>query len=149
LELSISETHAAVRRAIRSRLLLPDSRKPDSLADIAPATPAISDLLCYGVPYFFPAEPGRLTLGVPTAESAPPLSTRLTPPPEPPYVSPCPRGTTRGLMIEPLYSSAPDAALRDPALAEWLALTDALRMGRGRVAELARNEIVHRLRPRA
>jgi hypothetical protein len=37
----------------------------------------------------------------------------------------------------PLYSSVPEAALRDTKLHELLALTDALRVGRAREREIA------------
>jgi hypothetical protein len=144
--LSGSETHAAVRRALRSALLVPLTRHPESLSEIRPSTSEIAELLCYGVPYFLPGETGRIVLGIPTGESAPPLSTMLAATDAPPHVWLHPRGTIRGVAVEPIYHSAPDAALRDPALAEWLALTDALRLHTGRIAELARNEVRRRLR---
>ena len=144
--MSASETHAAVRRAVRSGLLIPSSYRPDSLFDTRPAIPALSELLHYGVRYFLPAETGPFALGIPTAASAPPLSSLLNPSDAPPHVWPHPRGSIRGLTVEPLYPSAPEAALRDPVLAEWLALTDALRLHTGRIAELAKNEVRSRLR---
>jgi hypothetical protein len=52
----------------------------------------------------------------------------------------------RGIALKPIYRSAPDAALRDPILAEWLALADALRAETGRIAGLARDEVRVRLR---
>jgi len=146
LAMSASETHAAVRRAIRSGLLIPSSTQPDALLKIRPSAPTLSELLCYGVRYFLPAETGRFAAGIPTAASAPPLSALLSPSDSPPHVWAHPRGGVRGLAVEPLYPSAPDAALRDPMLAEWLALTDAFRLHTGRVAELARNEVRRRLR---
>jgi hypothetical protein len=146
LSLSASEAHAAVRRATRSGLLLPSAARPENLPETRPCTPALAELLCYGIRYFIPAETGRLSLGIPTADSAPPLSTQLAATGAPPYVWPHPRGSVRGVALAPLYSSAPDAALRDPALAEWLALVDALRLATGRIAELARNEVRSRLR---
>ncbi len=146
LGLSASETHAAVRRATRSGLLIADAGRPESLPHTRPCTPALDELLCYALRYFFPAESGRLALGIPTAESAPPLSDQLAPTDASPRVWLHARGTVRGIALEPLYPSVPDAALRDPALGEWLALADALRAGSGRVAGLARDEIRARLR---
>jgi len=146
LGLSASEAHAGVRRATRSGLLLPDAARPDSLPHTRPCTPALEELLCYGLRYFLPAEDGRLALGIPTAESAAPLSSRLAVTENPSRVWPHPGGTVRGIALEALYPSAPDAALRDPALGEWLALADALRSGTGRVAGLARDEVRNRLR---
>lgn len=145
LSLSVSETHAAVKRAIRSGLLIPSHFRPENLAECRPSVPALGELLCYGIRYFFPAELGRVGMGIPTATSAQPLLRQLTPA-DVLHVSPHPRGSARGTTVDPLYSSAPEAAMRDPILAEWLALTDALRLHTGRIAELARNEIRNRLR---
>jgi hypothetical protein len=47
--------------------------------------------------------------------------------------------------LVPLYRSAPDAALRDPALYEWLALVDALRSGKARERRMAGEELARRL----
>ena len=146
LGLSASEAHAAVRRATHSGLLSSDPARLESLPHMRPRTPAIEELLCYGLRYFLPAEEGRLTLGIPTAESAPPLSQQLAPSEEPPHIWPHPRGTTRGVALKPIYPSAPEAALADPILAEWLALADALRARTGRIAGLAREEVRARLR---
>jgi len=46
-----------------------------------------------------------------------------------------PNGDTRGIALEPLYKTAPIAALRDPVLYEFLALVDAIRDGRARGAQ--------------
>jgi hypothetical protein len=146
LGVSASETHAAVHRAIRSGLLIPSPIRPETTLEIRPSVPALSELLCYGVRYFLHAETGRFAVGIPTGASAPPLCALLSASDTPPHIWVHPRGSVRGLAIEPLYPSAPDAALRDPVLAEWLALTDALRLHTGRVAELARNEVRRRFR---
>lgn len=143
LGLSASETHSAVKRAIRSGLL---PGQIENLATTRPFSPALAELLCHGLRYFFPAETGRMTTGLPTAESARPLSLQLSATDVPPFVWPHPSGSVRGVAFEPLYPSAPDAALRDPALGEWLALADALRSTKGRVAGLARDEVQKRLR---
>jgi hypothetical protein len=52
----------------------------------------------------------------------------------------------RGVGLEPLYKSAPLAALRDPVLYEFLAIADALRDGRARERNLAERDLVKRLR---
>jgi hypothetical protein len=51
----------------------------------------------------------------------------------------------RGVALTPLYSSAPAAAARSPALYESLALFDALRMGNARECALALNLFEARL----
>lgn len=146
LSLSASETHAAVRRAIYSGLLAVDPARSESLPRMRARTLAIEELLCYGLRYFLPAEEGQLALGIPTAGSAPPLSEQLARSEELPRIWPHPRGTTRGITLKPIYPSAPDAALSDRILAEWLALADALRSEKGRIGGLARDEVRRRLR---
>jgi hypothetical protein len=54
-------------------------------------------------------------------------------------------GTVRGGSVIPLYSSAPAAAARSPALYENLALFDALRMGNARERALAQDLFEARL----
>jgi len=65
---------------------------------------------------------------------------------EPPLVWPHPEGDVRGESLEPLYPSAIDAARRDRALYESLALVDALRVGRARERALAIDLLTKRLR---
>lgn len=146
LGLSVAETHAAVGRAVRSGLLIPPVGRVEKLGGIRPSTAALDEVLGHALRYFFPARTGGMAIGTPTAGSAPPLSTQLAPTDAPPHVWPYPHGHARGVALEPLYRSAPVAALRDPALGEWLALADAIRLGAGRLAELARIEVHHRLR---
>jgi hypothetical protein len=50
-------------------------------------------------------------------------------------------GTVRGLTLESLHKAAPEAARRDPALHELLALVDGFRDGRGRERRLAEREL--------
>ena len=59
---------------------------------------------------------------------------------------PFPDGHHRGVSLDPLYKTAPAAALRDPFLYELLALIDALREGRARERKLAEKELIARIR---
>ncbi len=52
----------------------------------------------------------------------------------------------RGHSIEPLHPKVPAAARRDPQLAQWLALLDAIRLGDSRVRKLAAQELRNGLR---
>ncbi len=54
-------------------------------------------------------------------------------------------GTVRGIALYPLYPSVPEAAGRNPALYELLALFDAVRDGRARERALAINQLEKRL----
>ena len=48
-----------------------------------------------------------------------------------------PAGQAKGPTLSPLYRTAPEAALADPALHRLLALLDALRTGRARERAMA------------
>jgi hypothetical protein len=111
-----------------------------------PNRAAAEEFLLHGFPYVFPAHEGGPARGIPTAWGAPPLSRQLARNQEPPPVWPDPHGRVRGHTLEPLHPKAPEAARRDPQLAEWLALLDALRLGDGRVRKLATHELRKGLR---
>jgi hypothetical protein len=142
LFMSASEVLAAMKRASFCHLL---GERP------APASGAgryrvlavnLREFLVSGIRYVFPAEAGKPVRGFCTAQDALPLRDRLTRSPNHlPMVWPHPDGDTRGLCVDPLYGSVPDAALRDEALRAWLTLADALRVGDARVRALAAEEI--------
>ena len=54
-------------------------------------------------------------------------------------------GSVRGLALYPLYPSVPEAAARNPALGEMLALFDAVRGGNARERTLALSLLDERL----
>ena len=67
------------------------------------------DFLQHGLRYVFPAEPGAIQRGMPTAHNAPPLNQHISA--EEPYVWPWAEGEARGQAIEPLhrlFGTAPD-----------------------------------------
>jgi hypothetical protein len=84
-------------------------------------------------------------VGLPTAYAAAPLNAHIAPSSEPVPVWPFIGGPVRGGSVIPLYSSAPAAAARSPALYENLALFDALRMGNARERALAQDLFETRL----
>jgi hypothetical protein len=141
--MSISEVHAAARRASLCGLLVTEAPRMSTLSDLRPSLPALEEFLCCGLRYVFPAELGHEAIGMPTAADAPPLAGRFSTSGALPMVWPFRNGRTRGITLEPLYRSVPEAASRDQTLYEWLALTDALRLAQGRVATAAK-DIVHR-----
>jgi DNA-binding transcriptional MocR family regulator len=103
---------------------------------------ALMEFLQYGIRYVFPQKPGPVVRGVPTSHSAPPLNEKIDALEA--YVWPFAKGTVKGHSIVPLFSSVPEAALKDQLLYELLALTDALRVGRARERELAVVELKKR-----
>ena len=101
---------------------------------------ALLEFLVHGLKYAFPAKPGPVCRGVPTAHSAPPLSKTITASDGEYYVWPWDDGKVRGQSIEPMYPNAPLAAKNDPKLYELLALIDAVRAGRARERVIAVRE---------
>ncbi len=140
LGLSPSEVHGAMKRLRDARILHgPELKDKPNLS-------ALEEFLLHGVKYAFPAEYGQVTRGVPTSYAAAPLNAEISPGDELPPVWPSPDGKTRGVTLEPLYRTAPAAALRDGALYELLALVDAIRSGRVRERKVAERELQKRLR---
>jgi hypothetical protein len=140
LSMSVSEVHAAVKRAQAAHLL-----HGPQLGE-RPNRKALEEFLVHGLKYVFPAQHGAMTRGIPTSYAAEPLRRFIKPGDEPLPVWPSPNGTIRGAAFEPLYPSVPDAAKRDSALYELLALVDAIRDGRARERKIAENELITRLR---
>lgn len=137
LGISASEIHAAVARGIQAGLISAESRTP--------LRKPLEDYLLRGVRYAFPAKPGPVARGVPTAYAAPPLSEQMSQDDLPPVWSD-PEGSVRGVAVEPLHPAVPHAAKADPALYALLALVDTLRVGRARERKLAEAELIQRLR---
>lgn len=104
------------------------------------------EFLLHAVRYLLPPERDGESRGVPTAWAAEPLASRISSSPdELPPVWPDARGRVRGLSLRPLHAAAPEAARRDPALGELLALVDAVRIGDARVRGVAARLLSARL----
>ncbi len=130
--------HRALRRLQDARLFDIEGRRVNRAN--------AQEFLIHSVKYLFPVRQGGPSRGVPTAWGAPPLKDELALVDEPPPVWPDPRGKVRGIALEPLHASVPKLAQRDPALAEQLALLDAVRLGDGRVRSLAAKHLAERIR---
>ena len=105
---------------------------------------ALYEFLVYGLRYVWPALVGKKARGVPTAHSVLPLS-ELIGSSEDVYVWPYPEGNVKGESILPLYKTIPGIVMTNQPLYEFLALIDALRIGRAREVKLAREELKKRL----
>lgn len=112
-------------------------------------TRGLFEFLAHGVRYVFPARPGPLVRGLPTAHAAPVLADRLLSAGEHIYVWEDAEGSELGQRIEPLFRTVPMAARRDPELYALLALVDAIRLGQPREAGLARDLLEQHLRGKA
>src|SRR5262249_55003594 len=107
LSLSPSEVHGAIKRLQQSRLIYGPEMQDK------PNVSALEEFLLHGFKYAFPAEHGPVTRGIPTSYAAEPLKREIAPGDELPPVWPSREGDTRGVALEPLYKTAPAAALRD------------------------------------
>ena len=141
LGLTASESHASVERAVAAQLLRKNAAgKPAVIRD------ALRWFVLHGARYSFPATRGGMTRGVPTSHAAAPLKGQIVADSEPVPVWPYKNGHVRGVAFYPLYPSVPEAAARNPALGELLALFDALRGGSARERALAQVMLTERLR---
>ena len=133
LGLTASAVHAAVKRAVAAQLARKDAAgRPRVLLE------PLRLFVQHGARYCFPATRGGVTRGVPTAQATAPLNADIvSPTADLPPVWPHKDGSVRGEALHPLYPSVPDAALRNPALHELLALFDAIRGGSLRERALA------------
>jgi len=137
LDMSPSAVHRSLDRGQQAGLYNAGRRKINRAA--------LLDLLVHGAKYFFPPIMRGEARGFATAWAAPPLAKRLSSSRQNVPVWPHPQGDVRGIALEPLHPVAPDAASRDPQLAELLALFDAIRIGNARERELAGEELQQRL----
>jgi len=136
LGLSASAVHRSLERAARSGLYHAYQRQVNRAA--------LLEFLLHGARYVFPPVRQGEVRGMPTAWAAPPLSEQLLSSRDNPPVWPYARGKVRGIALEPLHPVAPEAAARDPRLAELLALLDAIRIGNARERGLAGEELGRR-----
>jgi len=132
LSMSASEVHASVRRAVAAGLAVARGR-----GDWSPVRPALVEFAVHGARYVWPAPPGPVKRGIPTAFGAEPLASEINSAPGEAPVWAHPKGAVKGPTLPPLYRTAPQAAIDDPLLHRLLALQDALRVGRARERTLA------------
>lgn len=135
LGISASEVSESINRSVIAGLIFEDKKKL--------MKSALLDFLRYGLPYVYPQQPGSLVRGLPTAHSSEPLNRVIQS--EHPYVWPYAKGTVRGQAIEPLHVNIPDACLKDKIFYEYMALCDAIRVGKAREKNIAFKELQKRL----
>jgi len=137
LKISQSEVSEVLNRCKIAKLINKEKREVHHNA--------LTEFLIYGLKYVFPAEPGAIAKGIPTAHSASPIKEKIISGNES-YVWPNANGNSRGQSIEPLYKTVPVAALDDQAFYELIALVDTIRIGKAREIQIAINELHERIR---
>lgn len=128
LFISPSEISESLGRSVIAGLLDPGREKVFTLA--------LHDFIFHGMRYVYPAVPGGLVRGMPTAQGAPVMKKYFSS--NEIYVWPDAGSKERGMGIEPLYPGAVKAAIQDAVLYDLLALCDVVRVGK--VRELKKAE---------
>lgn len=141
LGISKTEVSASIRRSLESGLAVKDRR----LGRPKPSRRNLYEFIVYGVKFVFPAKPGPVSRGIPTSFAAWMLRDQLVGAGKDILVWPHAEGTDRGQSVEPLFRSVPEAVQKDERLYEYLALVDALRLGRQRESNLAADRLQYRL----
>lgn len=135
LGISASEISESLNRSSIAGLIAHNKKRLMKLA--------ILNFLEHGLRYVYPQQPGSRLRGLPTAHAAPPLNKEIVS--NEPYVWPYGEGTVRGESIEPLHPKVPEACLKDALFYEYMALCEALRVGRAREKNIAVEELKKRL----
>lgn len=131
---SSSQVHSAVKSLMRAGLVGEDGMvRPNALMKVLEA-----------VKYYIPADTGGPARGLPTSFAARPLADKFVFQDNERPVWPDVEGVA-GLAVTPIHKSAPQAARKDPYLYAFLALADALRIGRQREVAEAKQELRRRL----
>lgn len=128
LHISQSEVAEALHRSLQARLVNPGKKKVHRAA--------LTEFLLHGLKYVFPASPGALVRGIPTAHSAPPLAAHIVSHDDV-MVWPSSIGQLRGQAVSPLYPSVLQAIQKNQDLYELLAVVDAIRTGRAHELKIA------------
>jgi len=131
--LSNSTITQSLHRSIIAKLISPDKQVVFKTA--------LYDFIEHGLKYVFPAEPGIVVRGLPTAHSAPILKDYFVF--DNYYVWPSDDGKIKGYAIAPLYANQVTAALNDQNLYDSLALVDAIRAGKIREQKKALELLKH------
>ena len=131
--LSVGEVHASIMRLKKSRLF------DEFTKSVIPT--AFVEFLIHGLKYAFPVEIGAPTRGIATSHSAPVFHDDVVQAETDMYVWAYAGGKQKGLSVEPLSKNTPIAALKDPKLYDFLALIDAIRVGKSRERTIATGKI--------
>jgi biotin operon repressor len=141
LGISKTEINASIKRSLSSGLAIKDR-------DSGRANPNrrnLNNFIIHGMKFVFPAKPGAMTRGIPTAFAAPMLKSLLVSGGKYIYVWPFAHGRDIGQSVPPLFKSVPEAVRKDERLYEYLSLVDAIRLGNQREAGLAGKRLSERL----
>lgn len=141
LGISKSEVNASIQRSYQTGLAIQDRKSGYPKTNVR----GLLEFIGHGLKYVFPARPGAMVRGIPTAAAAPVLQGELVSASDYICVWPDAQGREMGQALDPLFRSVPHAVRRDPELYATLALVDAIRLGKPRESKLARQLLEKRL----
>lgn len=142
LKISLSEVNSGIKRLALSGLVsYVDDQKLKANKSLA------REFLIHGLKYVFPVMLGEITVGIPTAVGAPIFADEISLGSEFVPVWPDAKGGSRGVALEPLYPTLPQAIRENPDqnFYELLVIIDAIRAGRARERNLAIKMLDERL----
>jgi hypothetical protein len=131
LGISLSEISESLNRSMIARLIDGTKKKVFKRN--------LLDFLQFGIRYVFPVSPNSLSVGMPTAHSAPVMEGKIIS--ESHYVWADLEGNSKGESIEPLFKNVPKACREDLFLYDLLALVDVFRIGKAREIKIAVDKI--------
>jgi hypothetical protein len=141
LGISKTEVNESIKRSVSSGL----ASKDRELGRPKPSRRNLFNFIVHGLKFTFPAKPGSMQRGLPTAFAAPMLEGLLVSAGNYIYVWPHASGREMGQSVDPLFKSVPEAVQKDERLYEYLALCDAIRLGNQREVGLASERLSTRI----
>lgn len=111
----VSEVNASINRSISSGLAVKDRETGQA----KPNRRNLYNFVVHGLKFVFPAKPGAMTRGIPTAFAAAPLKNLLISAGEYIYVWPYAKGKDMGQAVDPLFKSVPQAIQKDDRTSIW------------------------------
>lgn len=136
LQVSLGGVNQALQRLAGTQLYDPHFRRVQRAH--------LREALQTGLRFIYPTSAGEIAHGLPTAASASPLKEALGPGTQT-YVWPEESGAVEGLAVVPLTPGVVHAAKESPRFHEYMALVDALRVGRARERARAQAILADRL----
>ena len=123
LNISASEVSMAMERNKTAQLVDSTKERINILS--------LRDFIIYGLKYCFPAQPGRIVRGIPTASSASPMKEAIVSNRES-FVWKDSSGSVRGQSITPLFPNVVKKVSEDADFYALLAIVDSIRIGKSR-----------------
>lgn len=129
LKISLSEISESLNRSRIAKLISSNKKVYRN---------ALYDFIINGLKYVFPIEPGAVVRGIATSHSASPLNDLIVSNNEH-YVWNDINGNMKGMQVKPLYEKITEVYQDHNELYEALTLVDAIRIGRVREQNIARD----------